>query len=66
MYLYVPRKNVHSKDGGSWIGILYENIKQYLHVVSRTYRLQYITLVIAVEQNNLVILSILSTLSSYL
>lgn len=26
--LYVPGKNVYSKDGGSWIGILYKNIKK--------------------------------------
>lgn len=29
--LYVPGKNVYSKDGGSWIGIIYEkHKKEYL------------------------------------
>lgn len=44
--LYVPGKNVSSKDGGSWIGILCQNIKK------STCRLRFVTLVIALEQHN--------------
>lgn len=52
--LYVPGKNVYSKDGGSWIGILYEKHKnEYLYVVSRNYTVGFNSLLLLPLSNNI-------------